>query len=485
MKTISQLAAALALAALACRAVGPEHEAPELALAATWNEPAHATLAPQPAELAAWWRKLGAPMLDALVTRALAENLDLGQSLARVREARALRAVAAGERWPTLDARAGWRRSGESENTPLGAFVPDTGVSSAGFDAAWELDLWGRLQRTREAADAELGASVEDARAVAVTVAAEVARNYVEWCAFGRRLTLAQENVELQRETLALVQGRLAAGLVGESDVTQARTNVERTRSAVPLLASGRAAAEARLAVRVGAPPGALAAELAHAAPIPVPPLTLAVGVPADLLRRRADVRRAERALAAETARIGVAEAELYPTLTLSGSLGLAAESLGDFLRDDSGTFALGPSLRWNLFDGGRTRARVAALEARAEQARLRWEATVLLALEECEGAMARLLAEQERRAALRAATLDAQLSVELARTQYQQGLSDFQAVLVSERTLAELEDTLATSEAALATHLVALYKALGGGWEQGELAGALASIEPTTRASE
>jgi outer membrane protein TolC len=223
--------------------------------------------------------------------------------------------------------------------------------------------------------------------------------------------------------------------------------------------------------VLLGQAPGTLADELAAEGAIPVPPLAVAVGVPADLLRRRADVRSAERALAAETARIGVAEGDLYPRLALLGSLGVASEDVSDLFEQSSATSIIGPSLRWNLFDAGRLRQLVAAQEARTEQALVRWERTVLGALEESENAMTAFVREQTRRASLLEAAAQARIAVEFARTQYTEGLSDFQNVLVSERSLAVLEDDLATSDAAIAVQLIRLYKSLGGGWDEGELA--------------
>ena len=452
----------------ACTAIGPDYQAPEIALTPNWREPASSSLSSAPAELAQWWQKLGDPELGALIERALSQGLDVREALARVAEARALRGVAAADRLPTVDSSASYRLSGESDNTPLGGFVPDNGIFSVGLDASWELDLWGRVRRSIEAADAELAAMLEGARDAHVMVAAEVALRYVELRTFQRRLAIARGNVDLQQETLGLVQGRLDAGLVGESDVAQARTNLASTRSRLPALEGGLRAAENRLCVLLGVAPGALASELSNAAPIPVPPLAIAVGVPADLLRRRADVRRAERALAAETARIGVTEGDLYPRLALNGNLGLAAEELSDLTESASGAFGIGPSLRWNVFDSGRIRRRVAAQEARTEQALVTWERSVLLALEEAENAMTSFVREQERRASLREAAEQARKAVELARAQYSEGLSDFQTVLVSERSLADLEDELATSDSAVTASAVRLYKALGGGWEEG-----------------
>ncbi|HZL99316.1 MAG TPA: efflux transporter outer membrane subunit, partial [Planctomycetota bacterium] len=336
----------------------------------------------------------------------------------------------------------------------------------AGFVASWELDVWGRVRRSVEAAGADFEASVEDARGVVVSVTAETAASYVQFRGFQRRVEIARTNVALQEQTRELVQARFEAGLVGESDLAQARTNLETTRSRLPTLEIGLRAAENRLAVLLGQAPGTLAAELADSRPIPVPPVEVAVGVPADLLRRRPDVRRAERVLAAETARIGVAEGELYPRLVLAGNLGLASEHGDDLFEDGSDEYGYGPSLRWNLFDAGRLRSRVEAQDARTEQALVRWEQSVLTALEESENAMTAFVREQTRRASLSEAVTQARRAVELSRTQYTEGLADFQTVLVSERALAELEDSLAQTDAAITTSLVALYKALGGGWE-------------------
>jgi outer membrane protein, multidrug efflux system len=460
----------------ACASVGEDYEVRELELPAQWQAADGEKLRGEDTELAAWWRKLGDPALDGLIERAARGSLDLREAFARLREARALRGDAEGELFPELDAKAGFLRRGESKNTPLGLFVPDNGVYSVGFDASWEVDLWGRVRRSIEAADADVDASVENVRDVAVAVAAETARNYIELRAFQLRLAIARDNVSLQEQTLALVRGRFDAGLVGERDVAQARTNVESTRSRVPALEVGLAAAAHRLAVLVGLPPGALADELALARPIPVPPLELAVGVPADLLRRRADVRRAEREVAAAHARIGVAEGERLPKLTLSGELGLAAEKTSDLTDGDSGVFGIGPSLRWSLFDGGRLKSRVVAQEARTEQALARFERTVLVALEEAENAMLGFVREQTRRGSLREAAVQARRAVDLSRTQYGEGLSDFQTVIDTERAVADLEDQLATSDAAIATQFVALYKALGGGWEERAVEGPVAA---------
>ena len=466
---MGRLAAGLvvALVVAACHAVGPDYVPPQVETPPAWRENDPRFTA-GPDELAQWWRRLEDPELASLVERAVGQGLDVREALARVREARAIRGVSNAERYPTLNAGLAFRRGGESDNTQIGTFVRDADLFTAGFDAAWELDLWGRVRRLVEAADADLQASVENARDVAVSVAAETATSYIEYRSFQKRLEIARTNVALQEETLALVTTRFQSGLVRERDVAQAATNVESTRSRVPALEVGLRAAENRLAVLVGLAPGSLAAELEETQPIPVAPVGVAVGMPADLLRRRSDVRRAERVLAAENARIGVAEAELYPRLALTGNIGLASEEASDFFEKGSGNYGFGPLLRWNLFDGGQRRSHVQAQDARTEQARVRWERTVLTALEETENAMTAFVREHARRYSLAQASGQARLAVELAGTQYREGLTDFQAVLDSERALADLEDELARSDAAITTSVVVLYKALGGGWEPG-----------------
>jgi NodT family efflux transporter outer membrane factor (OMF) lipoprotein len=430
-------------------------------------------------DLAAWWRRLDDPVLDALVLRSLENGLDLRAALARLAEARALRGVAAADRFPTLDGTASFERQAQSANTPIGAFVPDTDLYSLGLAASWEVDLWGRVRRSVEAADAAFAASVEDARGVAVAVAAETAAAYVELRAFQSRLAIARTNVDLQEQTLALVQARLDSGLVGERDLAQAATNVAATRARIPAFEAGARTAENRLAVLLGRAPGTLdpdlAARLAATAPVPRPPSAIAIGVPADALRRRPDVRRAERLLAAEVARVGVAEGDLYPRLSLGGTLGVSADVASSLAQRESGLFSFGPSLRWNLFDAGRLRSRVDAQDARADQAALAWEQAVLRALEEAENAMSGFVHEQARRDALDDAAAQARRAVALAEIQYREGLSDFQAVLDSQRALADFEDQVASSDGAVAARVIALYAALGGGFEHDPLAAAVA----------
>lgn len=462
-----------ALFAAACTSVGPDFVPPKRELPATWQQAREAGLVDGKVLDGPFWEAFQDPVLTELVQRALAQNLDLRAAYQRLVSAQALRGVAAADRWPSLDARASYEDRQDSRNTPFGAFIPRTNIHTVAVDATWELDLWGRVRRSVEAADHDLAATAADAQGAALTVATEVVSTYVDLRSAQRRLAIAQSNLTLQEETLRLVQARANAGLVVERDVAQASTNVEQTRSRLPMLEAAAIVAQNRLAVLLGKAPGELPAAVTAVAELPKLPAGVTVGAPADLLRRRPDVQAAERRFAAAIARIGIAEADKYPRFSLSGTLGFAASTVKDVFTDGSDILAFGPSLRWNLFDGGRLRQRVKSLEANAEAAQVAWEQTVLLALEESENAMTRFVREQSRRNSLQRAAAQARRAVVLAQTQYTAGLSDFQAVIDSERTVAVIEDDLVNSDASIASSLVSIWKALGGGMpETAPLAG-------------
>jgi NodT family efflux transporter outer membrane factor (OMF) lipoprotein len=454
-----------AAVAAACASVGPDHQAPAPKLPSTFQE-GGAVLRNEPADLAGWWRRLGDPLLDRLVERALQHNLDLAAAVARIAEARALRGSTETGWWPRVDTNGTFQRREESRNTPFGQFQIDADRYTVGLDATWELDLWGSVRRAVEAADADLLARVEALHGVQVSVAAEVATDYVQLRVLQERLAIARDNLRLQERTMALVQARAEAGLVGARDVAQATSNLASTRSRLPALEAELRRAENRLAVLLGLPPGALAAELALPGSVPSAPASIAVGVPADVVRQRPDVREAERELAAATARIGVATANLYPRLVMLGTFGFDSIKGSNLFDTDSNLFYLGPSLRWNLFDAGRTRREIAAQDARAKAAMVRFEHVMLRALEESENAMTAFAREHTRREHLQAAAVAAAQAQEFASAEYGEGLTDFQNVLDSERAVADLQDQLAASRAAITTNLIAVYKALGGGWE-------------------
>ena len=308
MSRISRIrSASIVLAAAAATActVGRDYEPTKFDAPQQWQQNADSTLTADATVDGPWWQTFGDTQLDELVGRALAQNLDLRAAFARLQSARALRGVAEADALPSLDARGGYEHRRESRNTPFGAFIPQTDIHTIAVDASWELDLWGRVRRSVEAASGELDASAADTEAAAITVAAEVVSAYVDLRAAQQRLKIARSNLALQGQTQSLVEARVGAGLSVERDAAQARTNVESTRARVPSLEASASAAENRLCVLLGCAPGALPVQLAGDAPIPTAPLRIAVGVPADLLRRRPDVRAAELRFAAAVARIG------------------------------------------------------------------------------------------------------------------------------------------------------------------------------------
>jgi NodT family efflux transporter outer membrane factor (OMF) lipoprotein len=456
-----------------CVTVGPDYTAPETAAPATWNAKLAAGVSvaqPDAATLARWWTVLDDPVLSRLIERALAGSLDLRQAQARVREARARRGFAGADRFPTLAAAASASKTRGSEETTAAGVT--TELYSAGFDASWELDLFGGKRRALEAAEAGLQASEEDRRDVLVSLTAEVALNYVELRSFQARLAIAEANLAAQSETYDITRWRAEAGLTTQLDVESARFNLEQTRASVPTLRSGLEQARNRLVVLLGQPPGYLADELGKGRAIPVTPVELAVGVPADVLRRRPDVRRAERQLAAQTAQVGVATAARYPGFTLLGSIGLEALSSGRLFTSAARTSSAGANIGWTMFDAGRIRQNIEVQSALQEQALIAYEAAVLAALRDVENALVAYAEEQTRRGSLAEAAQAAKTAADLAGQQYTSGLVDFQVVLDAQRSLLSLQDQLASSEGEVTSNLIRLYKALGGGW---------ASLEPDT----
>lgn len=451
---------------LASCAVGPDYVPPHMDSPAAWRNttPQAAPLAPEAARLAAWWQTLDDPVLTQLIARAVNGNLDFKLALSRVREARAQRGIRDAALYPVIDASGTYTRIRRSENNLGDGATHD--LYAAGFDAGWEIDVFGGLRRGVEAAEAELQARQADLNDVLVSLLAEAALNYLDARTFQARLGVAQENLGIQEQTYRLVQSRFEAGLSDQLALQQARYNLDGTRARIPTLRTGLEAALNRLAVLTGAPPGAVHDALDRYEPIPVPPPTVAVGVPAETLRRRPDVRRAERQLAAQTARIGEATADLYPKFGLAGFIGLESLTRGDFLERTSRTWTVVPGVSWRIFDAGAIRQNIAVQTARQEQALLRYEASILQALEEVEDTLKAYVEEQLRRQALIDAAQAARQAVLLAEDRYKAGLVDFNNVLDAQRSLLSFQDQLATSEGTVTANLVRLYKSLGGGWD-------------------
>jgi NodT family efflux transporter outer membrane factor (OMF) lipoprotein len=448
-------------------AVGPNYAAPEPDVPDRWHQELARGLAEGQAPLQTWWTTLDDLMLDSLIERAVAGNLDLKQAVARVDEARARRGIARGQWFPTIDSLSSYSRTQISEE----AFpVPGVGgnaqnLYSVGLDASWEIDLFGRIRRSTESANASLEATVEDYRDTLVLLLAEVGRAYVDVRTFQQRIDYARSNVRTQRGSLRLTRDRNAAGLVSNLDVRQAELNLATTEALIPSLQIGLTLAINRLGVLLGQHPTALRSELETPASIPSPPSEVLVGLPTELLRQRPDLRSAERQLAAQTAQIGVAKADLYPRLALLGTFAFDALDAAKLFTGDAGAFSFGPAVRWNFFDGGRIRANVRAQESLTEQAFLGYEQTVLLALEEVEDAFVAYVQENERRDTLQRSVAAADAAVKLVNTLYRTGLTDFQNVLDTERSLFQQQDQLAQSEGQVTQNLIQIYRALGGGW--------------------
>ncbi|MFZ0447682.1 MAG: efflux transporter outer membrane subunit [Desulfatiglandaceae bacterium] len=465
-RVFCRLPAAVAILTLAgCAAVGPDYKPVKPDAPPTWHTELRGGLRAvplNPETLSRWWRTLDDPELSSLEERAVNGNLNLKEARSRIREARALRGESRAGLFPSLDAAGSATKRRSSENSGIGG---ESKLYAAGFDAGWELDIFGGARRSVEAAQANLEAAQENLRDVLVSLLAEVALNYVDVRTNQARLAVTRANIGAQQETYELNLSRYQAGLIDELAVQQSLYNLERTRSQIPALQTGLAAAKNRVAVLLGESPGALDEELAETLPLPTLPVTVAVGVPAETLRNRPDIRRAERNLAAQTARIGVATADLYPKFRLFGTIGLESISSGDLLEWASRTWSIGPSVSWKVFDAGAIRQNIRVQTARQEQALIQYQSTVLKAKEEVENVLVAYAKEQLRQESLARATAAARRADLLARDRYKAGLADFSNVLDAQRSLLAFQDELAQSKGLVTTNLVRLYKALGGGW--------------------
>jgi NodT family efflux transporter outer membrane factor (OMF) lipoprotein len=458
-------AAIMVLTLVGCAAVGPDYVPVEPTAQQEWHSDLQGGLTANrlnPEALAHWWTTLNDPDLSHLEERAVKGNLDLKEAQARILEARALRGISKANLFPTVDGGGTVTERRFSENSGTG---DRSTLYAAGFDAGWELDIFGGVRRSVEAAEANLQATQEDLHDVLVSLLAEVALNYVEVRTFQARLAVTEANIKTLEESYMLNESRYQAGIIDELAVQESLRLLETSRSQIPALETGLEAAKNRLAVLLGEQPGKLHWELNAKRPIPAVPETVAVGIPADTLRNRPDIRRAERFLAAQTARIGVATADLYPKFRLFGTIGLESISAGNFFEYGSRAWGFGPSFSWNIFDAGAIRQNIKVQTARQEQALIQYESAVLQALEEVENVLVAYAKEQDRRDSLTKAEAAAERATLLAQDQYEAGLVNFNNVLDTQRALLILQDQLAQSEGTVTSNLVRLYKALGGGW--------------------
>jgi NodT family efflux transporter outer membrane factor (OMF) lipoprotein len=469
---------------LASCTVGPDYRRPSTSTPGQFAEAESKARLPD-AQLAAWWQRFGDPELDKLVNRAVAQNLDVQTAAARIREARAREIVAGATSKPRVDAQSSVTRQRISENAipvPPGAGGNNGGsfglpgaeftTFRVGFDASWEIDLFGKARRSVEAARARTGEALWNRRDVQVSVAAEVADAYLTLRTLQQRTATAEAELARQQRFEKLVAARARGGLVTGQDLEQQRSERSIAAAALP---GPRAQADAQihaLGVLTGNTPEALIAELSARAAVPPAPPEVPPGLPSDLLRRRPDIRAAERELAASTADIGVAVADLYPRFSLTAAPALVSTALATLLEWGSRSFSIGAALDWPLLNGGRTRGNIAVANARQEQALIAYRKSVLTALQDVEDALSRSDGDRRQLADLQDALATATRAEDIARTRYRGGLVTYSDVLqVQERRL-KLEDQLTEIRGTLARDTVALFKALGGGWPELETAG-------------
>ncbi len=449
-----------------CAAVGPTYQPPRPEIPDQWHE-LPASISPQAdSETNTWWTLFNDPLLDDLIARATAANRDLRRAEASIRAARARRIVAVAT--GSLATSALSTHSRRSENSSSSSDETQN-LFQLGFDAGWELDVFGGVRRAVESADASLAASHEDFRAVLVSLQAEVARNYLELRGNQRRRATAMENITTQEKTVALVRGRFEMGLSNELDLVQALTQLALTRAVIPPLDRAIRQAMHQLAILAGQPPANFIALLTGTATGPMIPPRLPVNLPAETIRQRPDIRAVERRLAAATAEIGVATADLFPKFSLDALFGLRSSSLGDLVAAGSRYWSVGPTINLALFDQGKGRAAVKINEARRDELLAEYEQTVLTALAEVEDGLVAFAHEQTTGQILAEAVISGEKAVRIANGLYEAGLTDFLDVLASERALYQSQDQLAQSNQQLTLAMVAIFKALGGGWQDQE----------------
>jgi len=467
-------AIAMIMALGACTMVGPDYVRPKADVNPAWLESSPA-LPEEPAEIREWWTAFNDPVLTRLVHEAYAQNLSLRAAGLRVIQARAARGIAVGEFFPQEQAiQADYSKSEDTKNDANGIPFPRPSYQNGGlgFDATWELDFWGKFRRNIDAADAALLASIADYDDVLVTLVAEVGLTYVQIRTFERRIELAKLNVALQRQSLELTESRYRNGKVSQLDVTEARATLTNTQASVPGLESSLRDAKLSLGVLLGRTPGELEQVLAGGSGIPTAPAQVAIGVPADLLRRRPDVRSAERVAAFQSEQVGIATADLFPSIAVGGSFGYRASDAengslsNNLFEGGSRVWSIGPRLSWPVLNYGRIRNNIRVQDAAFQEAAVNYQNTVLQAAAEVESSLYGFLKSREQLAFLTESAQSARQSLELSTIQYRDGETDFLRVDIAATNVARQQDSQATAEGRVASSLIVAYKALGGGWE-------------------
>ncbi|MDD5461635.1 MAG: efflux transporter outer membrane subunit [Methylococcales bacterium] len=454
--------------------VGPDFVSPPADTADQWLEAGDKRLKTGSGNDRQWWKAFNDPILDQLINRAYQQNLSIRVAGVRVLEARAQLGIAIGNFYPQNQQLAGsLTKVHLSQRAPQAAFsrIFDYAQTQLGLTASWEIDFWGRFRRAIESADADFQATVADYNNALVSLTADVAHAYITIRTLEKRLGIARQNVDTQKENLNIAEIRYNGGTTSERDVEQARTVLANTQASIPSLETGLRQQQNALSVLLGMPPGKVSGLLAGTAQIPAPPAQVSVGIPAELLRRRPDVLRAELQAAAQSASIGVTKAALYPAFSLTGTFGLLSSDVGSFALGDifmwkSRTANFGPALQWNILNYGQITNQVRVQDARLQGLLVSYQNTVLTAQREVEDNLVAFLRSQERARYLGDSTAAAQRSLNLAMLQYRQGITDFTTVLTAQQALLNEQDSLANTLGEISNNLVSVYRALGGGWQ-------------------
>lgn len=449
--------------------VGPNFIPPQSTVPTEWvgvtkaanSQPSVAT--GQPADLTQWWRQFNDPTLTALVEEAMKTNLDLQVAEARLRQARAMRGVVVGGLWPSVTASGGYQRF--LKTNVAQSDLDEQNLYQAGLDALWELDIFGGQRRSVESADANIQAAIENIRDVQVTLIAEVALNYIQLRAYQQEIVVAQKNLKAQEDTADITHKQLNVGFASALDAANADANVATTESQIPVFETATQQSIYALGVLLARPPADLLEQLLPLGSLPDIPQKVSAGLPSDLLRRRPDIRESEAQLHAATAQIGVAVADFFPTFSLTGSVSWSSNMLHTWWNKSSLSIGSGPSVTWPIFQGGAIESNVRLQEALRDQAFIAYQQAVLAAFQDVENALIAFAKEQQHRKALNDAVVANRKAVDLSLQLYTEGQTDFLNVVTAQRSLYASEDALVQSERSIATDLIALYKALGGGW--------------------
>lgn len=463
--------------------VGPDYRRPTTAVSQSYTDvaPEQGVSSEASEDLAFWWANLNDPALNELVQAAASQNLSLREAAYRICESRARLGVTSSSLFPQVDSDGSFYYQKRAENTggtgiPGGVVDNTSQLWSWGTNLSWEIDVFGRLQRLVQASEADIRVNNELYRDTMVLLIADVARNYVDARAYQERIEIVKQNITIQTDTLKIVQARVNTQTGDLLDLAQAKGNLESSKAELPLLHDGYRKSLNRLSVLLGCPPGAVDRYMSRRKSIPQPPEMIAVGIPAELLRRRPDVRAAESRVAAQTYRVGGAMGDLYPMFSITGTFGLDSKYMTQFFTSESLNAGIGPSFRWNILNFGRYRCNVVANQFLQRQLVALYRQSVLNAAEEVDNAISGYVREKQRRESLANSVAAYREAVEISQQRYEDGTVDFQRVLDSQRSLLTYQNQLVQSRAGVINNMILLYRALGGGWES---AGRLRNAPP------